>query len=121
MHVQVPPYEHIKIVYCLNGAVLDVLLDLRPGPSYGKFSSITLDASSPMLLIIPSGIAHGFRSLVDGSLMVYKTSSEYAPQYDAGISWNSFNFDWGLCNPTLSIRDSSHPDFENFRTPFPNI
>ncbi|MBU3612853.1 dTDP-4-dehydrorhamnose 3,5-epimerase family protein [Polynucleobacter sp. MG-27-Goln-C1] len=121
MHFQVPPHDHVKIVYCPKGAVLDVLLDLRPGPTYGKTKSMLLEASSPSLLIIPQGIAHGFKSLADGSLLVYKTSSEYAPKYDAGIIWNSFSFDWGIKNPILSSRDLSHPSFEDFQTPFPCV
>ncbi len=120
MHFQLPPYDHIKMVYCLTGAVLDVLLDLRLGPGYGKFYSIELNENSPKLLIIPKGIAHGFKSLEDNSVMVYKTSSEYAPEYDAGILWNSFGFDWGLSDPILSQRDHLHPHLDRFRSPFPN-
>lgn len=119
MHFQVPPHDHVKIVNCLKGAVLDVLLDLRPGPSYGKSKSLILESSTPSVLIIPKGVAHGFKSLTDGSLLVYKTSSEYSPQHDAGILWNSFDFGWELSNPILSSRDISHPAFCNFQTPFP--
>jgi len=121
MHFQTPPHDHIKIVYCILGSVLDVLLDLRPGPGYGRSFSLTLDASNPHILIIPKGVAHGFKSLVDGSLLIYKTSSEYAPEHDSGILWNSFNFDWGLINPILSSRDTSHSAFEDFHTPFSRL
>lgn len=121
MHFQLPPYDHIKLVYCLSGAVLDALLDLRPGPGYGQFYSVELNENSPRLLIIPKGVAHGFKSLEDNSVMVYKTSSEYAPEYDAGILWNSFGFDWGLSNPILSQRDSLHPQLEDFKSPFNNF
>jgi len=119
MHFQRPPHDHVKIVYCAAGSVLDVLLDLRPGPTYGKSCSVTLDSSVPSLLIIPKGVAHGFRSLNDDSLMVYKTSSEYVSEHDAGILWNSFDFDWGLSNPILSNRDMFHSAFKDFQTPFP--
>lgn len=118
MHFQMPPHDNVKIVYCVTGSVLDVLLDLRPGLTHGKSCSATLDSSVPSLLIIPKGVAHGFRSLIDGSLMVYKTSSEYAPEHDAGILWNSFDFDWGLSNPILSNRDMTHTAFKDFQTPF---
>ena len=118
MHFQTPPHDHIKIVYCALGSVLDVLLDLRSGPSYGKFSSVILDASDPSLLIIPKGVAHGFKALADDSLMVYKTSTQYEPKNDAGILWSSFGFDWGLKNPILSSRDVSHPMLQEFQTPF---
>lgn len=121
MHFQVPPRDHVKIIFCLKGAVQDVLLDLRPGPTYGSSKSILLEESLSMMLIIPSGVAHGFKSLADGSLMVYKTSTEYEPSLDAGIIWNSFDFDWKLNNPILSNRDKLHPKFEDFQTPFSSI
>jgi dTDP-4-dehydrorhamnose 3,5-epimerase/CDP-3, 6-dideoxy-D-glycero-D-glycero-4-hexulose-5-epimerase len=118
MHFQIPPHDHIKIIYCLAGSVLDVVLDLRQGLYYGAYCSRVLDASSPSLLIIPKGVAHGFRALKADSLVVYKTSSEYDQRHDAGIMWDSFGFDWGLNSPILSSRDSAHTKFKNFKTPF---
>src|SRR5450759_2418869 len=93
MHFQTPPHDHIKIVYCPIGAVLDVLLELRPGTNFGKIASIELSENEPSLVVIPKGIAHGFRCLKDRSLIVYKTSTEYAPNNDAGIRWDTFGFD----------------------------
>lgn len=118
MHFQSPPHDHVKIIYCMSGAVLDVLLDLRPGPTYGNSHSIILEASIPNLLIVPRGIAHGFKSLVENSVLIYKTSSEYAPEYDSGILWNSFNFNWELIDPILSNRDKLHIPLADFKTPF---
>lgn len=118
MHFQLPPHDHVKLVYCASGAVLDVLLDLRRGPHYGRVASVVLDSASPALLIVPKGVAHGFRSLTDGSLMVYKTSTEHAPTHDAGIRHDSFGFDWECGQPILSDRDQRHPAFADFDTPF---
>lgn len=118
MHFQTPPYDHLKIVYCIHGKALDVLLDLRCGPTYGSSRKIVLDASSPTLLVIPKGVAHGFRSLVDGTTLVYKTTAEHMPDNDAGILWSSFNLDWGLDRPILSERDTLHPNLKDFVTPF---
>ncbi len=118
VHFQMPPYDHIKLVYCQSGAVLDVLLDLRPGHGYRKSYSLVLSAKEPKLLVIPKGVAHGFKSLDDDSLMIYKTSTEHSPQYDAGILWNSFGFDWGIDNPILSERDKFHPAFKAFESCF---
>jgi len=111
MHFQLPPHDHVKLVYCAIGAVQDVLLDLRRGPGYGEVATVQLRGEAPALLVIPRGVAHGFLSLQDGSLMVYKTSSEHAPAHDAGIRWDSFGFDWGITGATLSQRDASHPAF----------
>lgn len=118
MHFQLPPYDHVKIVSCVKGKVLDVLLDLRRGPNYGKFETVLLEASSPSLLIIAPGVAHGFKSLADESLMVYKTSTEHSPLHDAGILWNSFGYDWDLMEPILSDRDNMHPKLIDFESPF---
>ena len=118
MHFQLPPHDHVKLVYCAVGAVLDVLLDLRNGPGYGRRASVQLDAGTPRLLVIPRGIAHGFLSLADGSLMVYKTSTEHAPSHDAGVRFDSFGQDWGCDAPVLSERDRKHPTLAEFVSPF---
>jgi dTDP-4-dehydrorhamnose 3,5-epimerase/CDP-3, 6-dideoxy-D-glycero-D-glycero-4-hexulose-5-epimerase len=118
MHFQLPPFDHVKLVYCASGAVQDVLLDLRRGPGFGRFTSVALRADEPSVLVIAKGIAHGFRSLTDNSLMVYKTSSEYVPSHDAGVRWDSFGFDWGCGTPVLSERDAQHPTLTQFTSPF---
>jgi dTDP-4-dehydrorhamnose 3,5-epimerase len=118
MHFQIPPHDHEKIVYCAMGAVEDVLLDLRAGRGFGKTYSLVLSASEPALLFIPRGIAHGFKSLTDDSLMIYKTSTEYAPEHDRGIRWDGFGFDWKCDDPILSDRDRKHPSLAEFVTPF---
>lgn len=118
MHFQRPPHDHVKLVYCAAGAVLDVLVDLRCGPGMGRVASVELRGDEPSLLVIPKGVAHGFRALADDSLMVYKTSTEHAPSHDAGIRWDSFGFDWGVASPVLSERDAAHPALADFESPF---
>lgn len=118
MHFQIPPYDHDKMVYCAIGAVEDVLLDLRKGQHYGMFCSFVLSEEEPDVLFIPRGIAHGFKALCNGSLMVYKTSAEYAPTHDSGIRWDSFDYDWKIDAPIVSARDLSHQAFSDFVTPF---
>ena len=118
MHFQIPPYDHIKIISCMAGSVMDVLLDLRPGRTYGKSYSLILSASAPCLLIIPKGVAHGFRSLTENSILMYRVSSEYSSGHDSGVLWNSFDFDWKLTDPILSERDRLHPTLKDFQTPF---
>jgi dTDP-4-dehydrorhamnose 3,5-epimerase len=114
MHFQVPPYAHDKVVYCLTGSVLDVLLDLRPGANYGRAVSVTLSSENGQILFIPAGVAHGFKALRDDSLLVYKTSTVHVPDCDQAIRWNSFGFDWGTDQPILSERDRGHPGLDAF-------
>ncbi len=118
MHFQLPPHDHVKLVYCPAGAVLDVLLDLRAGPGYGKLASVELSEQNPGLVLIPRGVAHGFRSLSNDSVMVYKTSTEHVPTHDAGVHWDSFGFDWECAAPILSDRDLGHGAFSQLSSPF---
>ncbi|MFM2074966.1 MAG: hypothetical protein RJB34_1271 [Pseudomonadota bacterium] len=118
MHFQTPPHQHKKLVFCAAGAVEDVVVDLRKGGNYGKYCRVTLDSSTPKLLMIPAGVAHGFLSLSDTSIMIYKTSTEYAPENDKGVLYNSFGFKWASENPIISERDMKHIDFPSFDSPF---
>lgn len=119
MHFQTPPHAHDKLVYCVAGSVLDVLLDLRTqSATFGQYFSIELDSSKPRLLLIPAGIAHGFLSLKEESLMVYKTTAVYAQENDAGIRWDSFDFNWPITSPIISARDRAFPRLGEFTSPF---
>lgn len=119
MHFQTPPADHGKLVYCLRGRVLDVILDLRQGsPTRGNFASIELGSGNHLLLYIPTGFAHGFLSLEDHSLMVYKTTKPHSPEQDSGVLWNSFGFPWPVKFPVLSDRDASFSELCNFKSPF---
>jgi dTDP-4-dehydrorhamnose 3,5-epimerase len=119
MHFQLPPAAHAKLVCCLSGCILDVVLDMRrTSPTFGKSFSCTLDAKTRELLFIPAGFAHGFLSLEDNSLMVYKTDHPHAPELDAGIAWNSFGFDWKVSAPVMSDRDRKFVPWPAFQSPF---
>ena len=112
MHFQAPPAEHDKIVYCPKGLVLDVILDIRSeSPTFGTFLCFELSGINARQLFIAKGVAHGFLSLEDDSMMIYKTSSVYSPDLDRGLLWDSFGFNWGLDNPQISDRDKSFPSF----------
>jgi dTDP-4-dehydrorhamnose 3,5-epimerase len=119
MHFQRPPHQQTKLVHCLQGQILDVLLDLRRGsPSFGNSYNITLQASSPSALYLPPGIAHGFLALQDYSIVLYAVSAGYAPQHDCGIRWDSFGFKWPISCPTLSERDQKFPPFTHTESYF---
>src|SRR5262245_43181843 len=72
MHFQLPPAAHAKLVYCLSGRVLDVVLDMRrSSPCFGKTFSCNLDDKTRELLFVSVGFTHGFLWLDDISFMVY--------------------------------------------------
>ncbi|TXC72014.1 dTDP-4-dehydrorhamnose 3,5-epimerase [Sphingomonas ginsenosidivorax] len=119
MHFQTPPAAHAKMVFCLTGEVLDVVLDLRRGsPAFGRPLGFTLSAQNSRGLYLPSGCAHGFLSISEASGMYYKVTSVHSPAHDAGIAWNSIGFDWPIKMPALSERDGRHHSLADFDTPF---
>lgn len=119
LHFQIPPFSHNKIVSCLFGNVTDVLLDLRLSSStYGNCCAVELSSEIYQSLYIPVGVAHGFISRSDASIMCYKVDKKYSSQHDAGVAWDSFSFDWGTDTPILSNRDSTFPSLADFKSPF---
>jgi dTDP-4-dehydrorhamnose 3,5-epimerase len=119
MHFQLPPHDHYKLVVCLAGGVLDVVLDLRRGsPAYGKFESFELTGRSPQLLLIPPGLAHGFCVTEAPATMYYKVTTAYSPAHDSGVRWNSIGFEWPVNDPLVSARDAALPALADFQSPF---
>jgi len=118
MHFQIPPMDHDKLVYVVSGSIIDVVVDLREkSKTFGKYFSAQLDANRNSILI-PSGFAHGFKSLKDNSIVVYNQTSCYSKEHDSGILWNSFGFDWEIQDPILSERDKSFMPLHKINLPF---
>ena len=119
MHFQLPPHDHVKVVYCTSGTVMDVAVDLRKGsPAYGEHLVFELSAKKANMVYLPKGVAHGFCALSKSATMVYKVSTVYAPDSDSGIRWDSMGVDWPIENPIVSDRDSSFPALAEFDSPF---
>ena len=119
LHFQTPPSACGKLVYCLEGSVWDVALDLRrSSPTYGQSFFLELDSNIGNMLYIPEGFAHGFYTLSRQAVMVYKVTQVYDRDHDEGILWNSAGIPWPCENPQLSERDRSFPRFSGFDAPF---
>lgn len=119
LHFQLPPMDHVKLVYCVEGEVLDVVLDLRVGsPTYGQHEEINLSAAKANCIYIPKGIAHGFCTLSEQAIMVYKVSTSYSQAHDTGVLWNSAGIPWPTTVPILSDRDKSFAGLDQFASPF---
>lgn len=119
MHCQLPPAEHAKLVYCVRGRVLDVLLDLRRGsPAQGRSHAAELSERNRLMFLIPAGVAHGFLALEDDSTVVYSVTTPHAPALDGGVRWDSFGFTWPVAEPVLSPRDRALPPLGEFQSPF---
>ena len=119
LHFQAPPMGHAKLVYCVEGRVQDVALDLRRGsPSYGNYELFELSAEGANMAYLPEGVAHGFCVLSDTATLVYKVSTVYSAEHDAGLLWSSANIPWLVDDPIVSARDRAPPPFIDFVSPF---
>lgn len=119
LHFQLPPYDHVKLVYCISGTVLDAVVDLRKGsPTYGEFELFELSPEKGNIIYIPIGMAHGFYVLSKEASMVYNVSEIYSSQHDSGIKWDSVGIPWPNQNPTVSVRDKQLTAFSEFNSPF---
>ena len=119
MHFQLPPHDHAKIVFCPQGAILDVIVDLRKNsPTFGQFEAQILSEENNKAYYIPKGFAHGFKSLQDNAMTYYLVSSGYHQPSDTGIRWDSFGFDWNCEEPIISQRDRSFAALSDFESPF---
>jgi len=112
MHFQTPPMDHAKLVYVVSGKILDVVVDLRKGSTFGKHYSVELSDENRKGVYIGKGFAHGFLALEDNTVVEYHTTSSQSKQHEAGILWDSFGFDWGVSNPVLSLRDQNFNSFD---------
>lgn len=119
LHFQIPPLEHTKIVYCVSGEVIDAVVDLRlNSPTYGKYELFNLSATTANIIYIPPGLAHGFYVASRDAILLYKVTTVYSPEHDAGIHWNSVGIPWPDANPTISKRDINFLTFSEFKSPF---
>ena len=114
LHFQRPPYTQSKLVTCIEGAVLDVAVDLRSGsPTYGQHVAVELSADNHRQFFIPKGFAHGFSVLSEHALFSYKCDELYHPEADGGIllSDPALGIDWRIpeAEHILSEKDTRHP------------
>lgn len=118
-HFQVPPMEHVKLVTCLSGRVMDVVVDLRRGsPQFGSHEIFDLSEEGGAILYIPVGCAHGFLTQSASATLLYDVSSVYAPDCDRGIRWDSAGVAWPVADAIISQRDRQLPRLAEFDSPF---
>lgn len=95
MHYQSAPHEETKLVRCTQGAIFDVMLDIRPGsPTYGRWHGEVLTASNLTALYIPKGFAHGYQTLEDASEVYYMIDAEYAPDAKQELDLHGYGIEW---------------------------
>ena len=123
LHFQLPPAAQAKLVTVVKGRILDVAVDIRRGsPTFGKYVSTELSSETGHQLYIPVGFAHGFLTLENDVVVMYKASDYYAPTHESGIRWNDpdIAFPWPLkeANIIISDKDRRLPLLKEFASPF---
>ena len=124
LHFQLPPFDETKLVRCINGAILDVFVDLRmDSKSFGRWDAIELSAQNKKMILIPRGFAHGFCTLSGISEVVYKVDNFYSKEYELGLLWNDpdLGINWPVSKPILSDKDKNNLTFKEFITKYKNL
>jgi dTDP-4-dehydrorhamnose 3,5-epimerase len=109
LHLQRAPKEQAKLVRAVSGDVFDVAVDIRrDSPTFRRWVSVHLSAENRRSVFIPGGYAHGFCVLSADAEVLYKTTSEYAPELEWGARWDDplLAIPWPVSVPRLSSRDS---------------
>ena len=111
LHYQFGEFAESKIVTCLSGAILDIVVDLRAeSSSHGEHCVIELSSSVRNSIVIPKGFAHGYLTLTRDCVVMYSTDASYSPNHSGGIHWKSVLTEngWGG-EKIMSSRDAGLP------------
>ncbi|HJK13003.1 MAG TPA: dTDP-4-dehydrorhamnose 3,5-epimerase [Methanocorpusculum sp.] len=112
MHFQHPPHAEMKMVRCIRGKILDVVIDIRKdSPTFLQHYAVELSAENMRLFVIPEGFAHGFQSLEDNSEIMYLVTEFYSPESEGGLRFNDpvLGISWPLAVSDISEKDGKHP------------
>lgn len=112
LHYQRLPHAEAKLVRCVRGAILDVIVDLRSGsPTCLRHEAFELTAENRRELFIPAGFAHGFQTLVDDIEVNYLVSAPYTPTAEGGVRYDDplLAIEWPLPVTVITDKDANWP------------
>jgi dTDP-4-dehydrorhamnose 3,5-epimerase len=112
MHYQVAPATEAKLVRCTAGAIVDIIVDVRPdSPTYLQHYSIELTADNRRALYVPPMFAHGYQTLTDGTEVSYQVSEAYTPGTERGLRHDdpALGLSWPLPVSVISPKDAAWP------------
>ena len=121
LHCQKEPWCQSKLVRVINGAVDDVVVDIRKGsPTYLHWLKVRLTAENKLMLFMPKGFLHGFVTLTDDVIFCYKVDQYYHRESEQGVAFDDplFGIDWGINNPVLSDKDRINPRYSEANLDF---
>jgi dTDP-4-dehydrorhamnose 3,5-epimerase len=110
LHYQLMPSAEVKVVRCINGALFDVILDLRPdSPNFGQWFGDILNSENRRMMYVPRGFAHGFITLSNNTEVFYYSSEFYVPKLEKGIRFDDphFNIEWPIKPTEVSEKDAN--------------
>lgn len=116
MHFQKEPYTETKIITCIQGEILDVVIDIRKGsPTFLQWHSELLSAENQTSLYVPDGFAHGFQTMTENCQLLYLHSNVYTPKAEGALNAldPAIGIDWPLEITEMSERDRNHPMFDS--------
>lgn len=116
LHYQKDPRAQGKLIRVMVGEIFDVAVDIRrSSTTFGRWVSARLSAANHHMVYVPPGFAHGFCVLSDAAEICYKTTAEYAPDFERGVAWNDpeLQIPWPVANPVVSSRDAGLPLLRN--------
>jgi dTDP-4-dehydrorhamnose 3,5-epimerase len=118
MHFQYPPAAESKLVRCTRGAILDIIVDLRPeSPTYLEHLAVELDEDNHTALYVPERFAHGYQTLRDRTETSYQVGEFYTPGTEGGLKYDDPRLDlrWPLPVSVMSEKDQNWQKFEEIR------
>ena len=121
LHFQNPPFAQGKLIRVVSGSVFDVIIDIRPNsPTFGQSLKMEINGKNKFMLWIPPGFAHGFLTLEDNTLFLYKCTQLYNKQAESGIIWNDkdLSIEWPLETPIVSEKDLQLTTLKNCENRF---
>jgi dTDP-4-dehydrorhamnose 3,5-epimerase len=110
MHFQFPPAAETKIVRCTRGAILDIIVDLRPeSATYLEHVAVELSEDNRRALYVPERFAHGYQVLADDTETSYQVGEFYAPELESGLLYNDtrLGLTWPLPVAEISAKDAA--------------
>jgi dTDP-4-dehydrorhamnose 3,5-epimerase len=110
MHFQVAPHPEAKLVRCIRGAIVDIIVDMRPGsPTRLQHVAVELTADNRRSLYVPPFFAHGYQTLTDGAEVTYQVGGSYAPAAERGLRYDDpdLGLSWPLPVSEISTKDAS--------------
>lgn len=112
MHFQLPPFTEAKLISCIRGSALDVIIDIRQwSDTFLQHITVDLTADNERMVFVPEGFAHGFQTLEDNTRLAYHHTAYYQPGSEGGLRYNDsrLGIQWPVKDIIISEKDATYP------------